>query len=480
MNTLDKFIKSAYEKWKDRPYLHQKCGDSEVTETFGSFIEKAESLSAYLINKGFYGKKIGIFSPNSIGLMIIDIAVMNHVGVSVGFSKDWKYDDIIYGLKNCDVFCLFYSEIYDDIIEKVKNEIPNLKLICIERELDNCIEQGRGFSDIPTKTDDEPAKIVFTSGSTSFPKAVLLSLTNIFFGYNEVHKRVPLGENDICYLFLPLHHTYGLIYNFIYSFVFGYQIYLAENIKNMAQEMLACKPTAFAAVPLVYTKFYEASKSLCIPIKTLLGGQLKYLFCGGAKLSNELKQAYLNENMYLLNAYALSETASAFSIAYPSDIEYDCVGTVFDGIDVKIVSPDENGFGELAVKGKNVFLGYFNNEQATKSAFDDDGYFLTGDIGTVKDGRVYLNGRKDTMITLSNGENVSSSALSRKIKSAHNDISNVKIYVRNDSLMADVYLSSDSSNTDEIRKAVENLNDSLPKYERITDFKILSSSVLLK
>lgn len=476
MNTLDTFLTSAAEKWHDNDYLHQ----SGRTETFGSFFEKVNYLVAYLLNNNYGNKKIGIFSPNSIEWMITDIAVMNYVGVSVGLSKDWKYDDLVYALKKCDIECLFYSEVYAEFIERAKEIFNTVTFICIEKEFDKCISEGKAcyssMIPLPTKTDDEPAKIVLTSGSTSFPKAVLLSIRNIFSGWKALARRVQADENDICYLFLPLSHTYGSIYNFIYSLVFGYEIYLAESIKTMAQEMSTIKPTLFSGVPIVFTKFCEAADQISIPLKYLLGGRIRYLFCGGANLTEELRKRYIKEGMYLMNAYALSETASAFSLDYPDDENISSVGTLFEELDAKVINADENGFGELAVKGDNIFLGYYNDEKATKAAFDSEGYFCTGDIGSIKDSHVYVKCRKDTMLVLPNGENVSSNALVKRVKMIDDSIRSVKLYIRDDSLTADIYSSSQL----DWDKLIDELNTLLPKYERIIRYNIIDPSLLLK
>jgi len=415
MNTLDKFLQSAYSKWRDSDYLHQ----SDKSETFGSFIEKVNYLGAYFYKNEYIGKNIAIFSPNSIEWMITDIAVMNYVGISVGFSKDWKYDDLIYALKKCDASCLFYSEIYADMINKAKSVFTNVRFISIENEFDKCISEGKTYLkelfSLPTRSETSPAKIVFTSGSTSFPKAVLLSIKNIFSGWRSLERRAPLDENDVCYLFLPLSHTYGSIYNFIYSLVFGFKIYLCENMKTIAQEMSIIKPTVFSGVPIVYIKFCEAADQLSISLKTILGGRIRYLFCGGANLSEDIRKRYIKDGLYLMNAYALSETASAFSIDYPNDDDLDSVGTLFEGLDAKVIDADENGFGELVVQGDNVYMGYYNDEEATNAAFDSEGFFHTGDIGCIKNNHVYVRGRKDTMLVLPNGENISSNALSKSL-----------------------------------------------------------------
>lgn len=485
-NQLNDYLRKDYRQWKERPYLYETKDGTEQMETFGSFIEKTVWLAHYLLEKGWGGKNIGIFSPNSIRWMIADIAVMNYVGISVGFSKEWTYDNVAYALQKCRVDCLFYSDSYGELIDRLKVRFPQIVFLSMEQDFDRCIEEGKALTEtlsgLPVKSNDEPAKIVFTSGSTSFPKAVVLCIRNVFSGVASLGRRVDLNENDVCYLFLPLHHTYGSIYNFIYSLVFGFTVHLAENTKEMPQEMSRIHPTVFSAVPLVYMRFAQAAQSLAVPLKMLLGGQMKYLFCGGAVLDPALKQKYRSEGMKMMNAYALSETSSAFSIDYPDDDNNDSVGTVFEDIDVKVMAPDEDGCGELAVKGDNVFLGYYHDEAATKAAFTQDGYFLTGDIGCLVDQRVYLRGRKDTMITLPNGENISPAAVAEKVRQMNDTIKAVKVYVQNDWLTCDIYIdTAQTTLTDADWDAMmERLNQQLPKYEQMTKYHILDVGQLLK
>ena len=175
---------------------------------------------------------------------------------------------------------------------------------------------------------------------------------------------------------------------------------------------------------------------------------MKYLFCGGAKLYPEVRNAYKEAGMYMMNAYALSETSSGFSIDYPGEEDMESVGTVFEDIDVVVLDPDEDGYGELAVKGDNIFIGYFNDEEATKAAFNEDGYFLTGDIGTVRNNKVYLRGRKDSQITLLNGENISVKRIEERVKEIHPCIVSVKPYMRDGQLCADIYVKDSEAPSD--------------------------------
>lgn len=482
-NQLNELLISDHSKWGSRPYLHEFCDGGFKTETYGQFIEDVNYFAAYLINKGYKGKSIGIYSPNSIAWCIFDIAVMNYVGMSVGLSKEWTSDNLLYAIDKCDIVCLFYGKALEEKVNAVKDKFPDTEFVCIEEEWDNCISEGKSLTNgmfmLEPKDPDVPAKIVFTSGTTSFPKAVMLSIRNVFSGYASLCRRVDIKPEDICYLFLPLNHTYGSIYNFIYSLGTGYEIYLAKDTSKMAQEIMTIRPTVFSAVPLVYMKFYEGAKAMGISLKQILGGRMRYTFCGGARLAPEIRDQYMAEGFYLMNAYALSETSSGFSIDYPGDEILDSVGTLFEDVDACVKDPDEEGWGELAIKGDNIFKGYYKDEEATKAAFSDDGYFLTGDIGKIENNHVYVRGRKDTRITLINGENISTSLISERVKGLSADVVHVKVYIQNEYLTCDIYVKADALKEDWDGKIAE-LNDNVPKFERVMRYNIKDSRELLK
>ncbi len=484
-NRLDEFLKRDYEKWKDRPYLHHE-GGVVTDKTFGEFIEDVNYVAEYLVDEGLKGSNIGIYSPNSIEWMTIDAAVMNYVGISAGFPKEWNENDVRYGLKKCDIRCLFYSRVLSETVDALRPDFSDVRFICIEDEWDNILRAGRdkldGMFSLEAADDSSAVRIVFTSGTTSFPKAVLLSFTNIFSGWRSLGRRVSVGEDDICYLFLPLNHTYGGIFNFLYSLVFGFQIYLAGAIHKMAEEMMKIRPTIFCAVPIVLIRMEEGAKKAGVPVSALFGGRMKYLFCGGAALSDELRGAYEECGLEVLNAYALSETSSSLSIDYPGDPVCDSAGTVFEDIEVKVVDPDSEGFGEIAVKGDNVFAGYYGDETATAAVFTDDGFFLTGDIGCIRDKHVYLKGRKDARLTFANGEKISATAVAERVKSLDDSIRSVKVYIRDNILTCDIYITGNHADDsfDKISALIDKDNQSASKYERVGSFNLYSADRLLK
>ncbi|MCQ2473314.1 MAG: AMP-binding protein [Saccharofermentans sp.] len=484
INELEKFLRADYEKWRDIDYLHEMVDGKYIGITFGEFIEKVNYLATYLIDNGYKDKHIGIYSPNSLAWMIADVAIMNYVGLSIGLNKDWKDDNLDYAINKCEIDLMLYSKLLEDKINAVKPKHPGVEFICIEDEFERMLDCGKAsckelFALDPVD-EDKPAKIVFTSGSTSFPKAVMLSIKNIYASYEALGRRIQVDENDICYLFLPLNHTYGSIFNFLYSLVFGFKIYLNGDIKNMAQEMMMVKPTIFCAVPLVCVKFVDASKAMNVPLKMILGGKIRYLFIGGSCLPYDIRQAFIDQGMNPQNAYALSETSSGFSIDYPDVTDMDSAGTLLEYVDAKVIDPDEDGIGELAIKGPNVFAGYLNDPQATEKAFDKDGYFLTGDLGKIVGTMVYVKGRKDTMLVLINGENVSSKRICDKVKEADPRIVSVKAYIRDEMLTCDIFVKSKADMEGDWQVVIDKVNEGLSKYEKIRHFSVMDIAALLK
>ena len=379
---------------------------------------------------------------------------------------------------------MLYSKAVEDRLEAVKAKYTDVEFICIEDDFDKMIEEGKAMCKdlfaLEPVDEDKPAKIVFTSGSTSFPKAVMLSIKNIYSSYEALGKRIDANENDVCYLFLPLNHTYGSIFNFLYSLVFGYQIFLTGDIKNMAQEMMMVHPTVFCAVPLVCVKFCEAAKAMNVPLKMLLGGRMRYLFIGGSCLPYDIRQAFIDQGINPMNAYALSETSSGFSIDYPDVTDMDSAGTLLEYVDAKVIDPDEDGVGELAIKGPNVFHGYLNDPEATARAFDKDGYFLTGDLGKIVGTMVYVKGRKDTMLVLPNGENVSAKRICEKVKSADPRIASVKAYIRDGYLTCDIFVNGKENIEGDWQAVIDKVNADLSKFEKIRKFNVADIGSLLK
>lgn len=479
---LRELMQSNYENRRDTDYVYTKTDDKYIPVTFGTLIENSVYLARALTELGLYGKKIIVYGENSVEWMTADLAIMAFVGINIGIDKEWKYADVRNTVDFLGASAVIYSDSKSEEVSKLFEDFPDVRFISMSGGFGGLIERGRqlsedmGLFDFPDRTEDECIRVVFSSGTVSFPKAVMLSDKNIFSGWNSLYRRAPMDESDICYLFLPLHHTYAGIYNFLYSLISGMKIYLGTSVQNIAAELQQVNPTVFCGVPLIYRRFYEAVGGDPEKLRTAFGTRPKYLFCGGAYLDKKIRADYRNAGLNLLIAYALSETGSSFAIEYSGSKNTESVGTIYEDIDVIISDPDENGEGEICVKGDNVFIGYMNNSEATASAFNENGYFCTGDTGRIGDDRsLYLTGRKKRMILMDNGENIYPENIEKRIREKSKNISSVRVYRDNSSLKATLYLKVEDGG--DYEGIIRLVNAEATKYERISAFETVIDSV---
>lgn len=492
MRKLEDMLRENVGRWHDRDYLYEKADGVYRAVTYGEFLDNVRNLAAWLLKQGLEGKRVMIYGGNSIRLMAADLAVLHYVGVSVCVPKDWGAADVAKAAGRLDISCILYDPRKQQIINEVRGKMPSLVYVCMERfpEIfripsenfghpeDAMTKDGeRGFGLCPPRDEEICCKIVFSGGTTSRPKAVMLSKKNIFAGLDSLYRRCPLDDNDVDYLFLPLSHTYGGIYNFLYSLVFGFRIYLCSDTAAMAQELQEVNPTIFCGVPLIYRRFYEQCGE---GLAAAFGSRIKYLFCGGAHFDGNIRKAYRESGLNMMEAYGLSETASTFSIQYPGDEDTESVGTVAEELKVRILEPDGQGVGEIAVKGDNVFLGYAGEPKLTEAVFTEDGYFRTGDKGFLRPderhggSRLYLVGRIRRMLVGENGEKVEPTHIERLICERDANISRTLVCLEEGRPACEIYLTEPEERDWE--GFFEELNRGLPFAERIRRWHILSDS----
>lgn len=477
---LEQILKENYTKWQNRDYVFEKKNDVYEAVTYGAFLDRTKRFAAYLLGKNYAGSAIMLYGANCINYMVADLAVLYYTGISVGVSKEWKYDDLSRTIAMLDIPCVLYGEEKADVIAELKENYPAIDFIGfheVEKLAETITLEEAEKLCIP-QAEDICCKIVFSSGTTSKPKAAMLSRRNIFAGLPSLLRRCPFTENDVDYLFLPLNHTYAGIYNFLYSLVTGFKVYLCSSINDMSKEILEVQPTIFCTVPLICKKFYEGYGE---HIGKAFGPNIQYIFCGGAKLETEITEAYKRNGLHLMNAYALSETASTFAIQYPDDMDNEAVGTVAEEADVIIIDPDEKGVGEIAIKGDMVFLGYVNDEALTKTVFTEDGYFRTGDLGYLlpdaKNGgqKLYLTGRIKKILLGANGENIEPTHIEELICRENTNINKALIYMQENTLSCHIYLKEpEERDWDAFFDAI---NEQLPSYEKVRKYDVSVDSV---
>ncbi len=460
MYKIDEILKENYEKYNHN-YIYERTENEFVPKTYKKFVDDVHGFAAYLQGQNLSHKKIGIYGRNSYPYMVADMAIMGFVGVSVGISKDWLFGDLEKAVEFLALDALIYSKENEEIILKLKPQFPSIVFISMDKV------SGQKKIDLKQNTIDPSkcSKIVFSSGTTGTPKAVMLSQNNMFACWDNLQKRAPMNKGDKCYLFLPLHHTYAGICNFLYSTMTGMSIYLCSDTKNIVEELKMVKPTVFCSVPLIYEKLYDLSVNQDVELDDIFGTEIKYLFSGGARLEPKIRQ-YMKENkLNLLEAYGLSETSSLLSVEYSNEDDFESVGTVFENVDLKITNPNKEGVGDIVAKGDNIFLGYYNNEKKTKEAFNEEGYFCTGDLGYIKNEKLYIVGRKQKKIVLSSGENVYTDELEEMFKK-YREIIKSEIFEKEGYLFAKLYTHEQMDCTE----IIEDINSELPSYSKIQGY----------
>ncbi len=450
-------------------YIFEKKNGAFTPHTFSKFYDDVHKVASYLTSKGYAGEKIIICAENSYAYMVADIAIMGYVGISAVVPKEWSCKELACICEQLNSKCIIFSPSKQDCIAKLSKLFPSVE--CISTDALLSLPAGKTTL-VPGKSMDI-AKIFFSSGSTGISKAVTLTQNNMFANFEGLTRRAPMNSSDVSYLFLPLHHVYGGICNFLYSLLFGMSVYLCSDVKSILSELKEVQPTVLCAVPLICERIYSICLSQKCSPKALLGGRIRYLFIGGAGLEPAIVKFFKDNGINLLCSYGLTEAAALVALEYPNRNENTCAGTIMEHITVKILEPSAEGIGEILIKGANVTPGYYGNPELTDASFDLDGFFRTGDLGYVKNNKLYIVGRKKRIILFSNGENVYPEKI-EALFDAFEGINKVKVFEKNKKIVAAFYIKDKSVCIDKI---VEDVNKTLPGYARIFEYDVYSDSL---
>ena len=349
---------------------------------------------------------------------------------------------------------------------------------------------------------DKMSALLFTSGTTSQSKAVMLSQRNIAVNVSALIEWEKFYETDVNMAFLPLHHTFGLT---------SVLLFLAEGMCNVFCEGLRIQKclneygvTVFVGVPRILEEIYltiqrkleaqkktgkvkfaialskifrkmgiDISRKLFKQIIDALGGKLRFIILGAAPASPDVLKWFNDIGILSVQGYGLTETAPVLSAESDVYMRTNSVGKSLPGIDVKVVNTDENGIGEIIARGENIMLGYFKDEEST-SAVLKDGWFYTGDMGYIdKDGYIYISGRKKNVIVLSNGKNV----FPEEIESLVSECKAIKeciVYASGDDILLkavrDTNYEGDCDSA--IKEHIKAVNEKMISYKRIRNYTI--------
>jgi long-chain acyl-CoA synthetase len=448
----------------------QKEKGEWVSLSSEEFINKSKQLSKGLLDLGINkGDRIAVISNNRTEWHLVDLAVQQIGVVNVPIYPNITEEDYTYILNDCGAKLVFVSG--EGILKKILNIKPNIP----------SVEQLFVFDEIPNHTnystllkkiesvDDENIKnlrdeinetdlatLIYTSGTTGNPKGVMLSHKNLVSNVMGSEDRLPLGDDQRALSFLPLCHVFERMIDYLYIYK-SVSIYYAESIEAIGDNLKEIKPQLFATVPRLLEKVYDkiiakgtdlsgfkknlffwalelglqydplkdggawynfklkiANKLIFSKWREALGGNVVAIVSGGAALQARLARVFTAAQIPVLEGYGLTETSPVIGVnsLLPGGTMIGTVGKVLDNLKVKIAED-----GEIIVKGPSIMKGYYNQPELTKEVVDDEGYFHTGDIGTLIDGKyLKITDRKKEIFKTSGGKYIAPQVMENKFK----------------------------------------------------------------
>lgn len=525
-------------------YKYKKDGDLKnvqyIEKTYNEVGEDIKSLATELLSRGLEKKKIVLIGNNRYEWCISYLAVTTANMIIVPMDKALPNNEIEKLVEKSEADVAIFDKKYLEVMQKLKNDNTiNLKLlICMDEveekdieKFSNILEKGKELvkdgNNIyeQIKVDEEKMSIMlFTSGTTNFPKAVMLSQKNICANLSDFASWVKLYPTDVLLSFLPIHHTFECTVTFLYGFYSGCTVAFCDGLKYIQKNLIEYKVSVFVAVPLVLetmykkiqktiedkgktelinkmTKFSNKLLKYKIDLRKVIfkqildnfGGNLRVVLYGAAPMNKETIVGFNNFGIELVQGYGLTETSPVIAAETDKEKMPGSVGLALPSLNVKIDKPDENGEGEILVKGPSVMIGYYNNEEENKKAFSD-GWFRTGDYGYIKeDGFIYVTGRKKDIIVLKNGKNiypqeleflinkipyVIESLVYQREKDKTDTMLCAKIVYDKDLLKNDLGEKDEDEIEEFIWEKIKELNKDLPVYKHIKKIKITTEPLI--
>jgi long-chain acyl-CoA synthetase len=477
------------------------------------------------------GEKIALIGRNSANWCVTYLSVVTYGAVIVPVLPDFKPDDLMNIINHSDSKMLFVDDKIYDLLEITK--IPGITgaislddfkmLISCNNDFQQSVSALDGkysdsfpelrkedvkFSDI---SNDQLAVISYTSGTTGFSKGVMITHNSLAANVRYAQNNMPLKPGDPIVSFLPLAHTYGCAFEFLFPFTIGCHITILSKTPSpqiIIQAFKEIKPRLILSVPLVIEKIFKKQllpvigkpqmkillalplvnrilyKKISAKLVETFGGEFKEIVIGGAAFNADAEKFFKKLNFRFSVGYGMTECGPLISYASWDTTKLGASGRAVDTLEVTIDSPDpENIVGEISLRGENVMTGYYKNEKATREMIDEKGWMHTGDLGVIdKEGNIFIKGRSKSMILGPSGKNIYPEEIEAVINNKDYIVESVVISVDN-KLIALVYPDFEMMKRDNIseeqlneilEKTKKEVNERLPDFMSVSKFKIHS------
>ncbi|HAL74734.1 MAG TPA: AMP-dependent synthetase [Clostridiales bacterium] len=429
---------------KSQPYL---------PVSYRQFDRDVDAFGTRLKSLGLTSARVAILAETRYEWYVTYLATVNGVGVVVPLDKELPQVEIESLLNRSYSDILVFSKSKKKDVDAIRQNIPTVKhFICMDEvagEPDyfwNWLAAGEQALAAGDKSFTEAAIdpeilsiLLFTSGTTAKSKAVMLSHRNICINLQAMCSMLYIGPDDVFLSVLPLHHTYECTCGFLCPIYRGCTVAVCEGLRHITKNMQESHCTMILVVPLMVELFYkriikaatadpklakkfkmglkisntlrkigiDKRRDLFHKIHQNFGGKLRLIIAGGAAIDPKIIKGMQDLGLHTVQGYGLTECAPI--LALNRDVIYNnrAAGLPLPGVEIRIIDKDENGIGEIIGRGPNVMLGYYENEEATREAIDDEVFFHTGDLGYLdKDNFVIITGRKKNVIITKNGKNI--------------------------------------------------------------------------
>ena len=530
----DMLKKSGQKYGKNIAYKIRVEEGKYKTYTHEQVRKMVDGLGTALIDMELKDKRIAVIGENRYEWEIAYLSIVCGTGIVVPLDKSLPENELESLLKRSEVEAIFCSGKYVDTLKKIRTKklkyIISMDLEKTDEEIisqKELMEKGMKLVEngdkrfTEAKIDNEKMSIMlFTSGTTSLSKAVALSHKNICANLMDIASTLDVDSNDIFLSFLPLHHVFECTVGFLFSLYIGAQTVFCDGLRHIPENLKEYKVSVMASVPAIYERLFkivrkqieksgeleqilakeekykndtmEKKKEIFKDIHSMFGGNIKLFISGAASLDVKIEEKFRNLGFNIVQGYGLTETSPIVAVGNKKYHKIGSIGKAVPSVEAKLLNVNEQGIGELAVKGPNVMLGYYKNKEATNKVLKD-GWFSTGDLAKIdEDGYIFICGRKKNVIVLKNGKNIYPEEMESLInkedgidesfifgKPVSDDPTNIKIYAKvvyNKEFFAGM---SKEEITKEINKKISEVNKVMPRYKAIRG-TIVSDEPLIK
>ena len=528
---LKDMLKKSGEKYGEKiAYkIRQENGYKEITHN--EVRKMVDGLGTKLIDMGLKDKRIAVIGENRYEWEIAYLSIVCGTGTVVPLDKSLPENELESLIERSKAEAIICSQKYVEILKKTK--LKYIISMDLEKDNDGIISQKRLISEgiqlvksgntsfTNAKIDNEKMSIMlFTSGTTSISKAVALSHKNICSNLMDISSILDVNSSDVFLSFLPLHHVFECTVGFLFSLYVGAETVFCDGIRHIPENLAEYKVSVMASVPAIYERLFkiikkhlekqgkveqilkdeekykdssmEKKKEVFKEIHDLLGGNIKLFISGAASLEPSIEEKFRRLGFNMVQGYGLTETSPVVAIGNKKYHKTGSIGKCVPSDEVKLLDVNKDGIGELAVKGPNVMLEYYENKEATEKVLKN-GWFQTGDLARIdEEGYIFICGRKKSVIVLKNGKNIFPEEMETLInkedgveesfifgKPISKDPNDIKIFVKIVYNKESFEGKTETEIKEYFNEKIKSINKTMPHYKAIRGI-VISDKPLIK